>query len=794
MAALGGVGLVVGAWPAHAASASTHYEIAAKPLPEALIDLALQAHVSLLGVEACAGVQARPLKGRYSLEEALNRLLAGAPCAYRVVDARTVALGPARPAPVAGASRAPPGRAPVRGPEVAELVVHASKRDTPLSGLSAPASVMPRQRIEAIGASDVGGTTGQLAGLHMTNLGPGRDKLLVRGLSDGAFTGRARSTVATYLDDVPINYSAPHPDLRFVDIEQIEVVRGPQGSLYGAGALSGVYRIVTNKPDLTYAGGALAASSATTKGGSPSYAIDGWWNAPLVSDRLAVRVVAYHEQMGGYLDDVNMRRSNVDRTSRSGARLAVRAQLSDNFRADLSMTGQRLDTNDTQYTTPILGPARRANRVREAHDNDFFQTALTLEGEVGGMRLHSSTGYVRHNYASQYDASSALDLFSANGFDLGVYSEDARVDLLVQDISVSVANPTGLSWLLGAYGARSREGTPSELRVRRGAVVVPVYQEERRDQLREAALYGEATLALASGWSMSLGARAFDTWIDTEAQIELRAPAQGRAMSARSHTSGISPKLSVQYVFPSGDLVYALMSEGYRAAGVNSSGLTAPPPTRARYGADHLRNYEIGGKFKLLDGRLQVSGAAFYDLWTDIQTDRYLSSGLAYTTNAGDARIVGIEAELAYDWDFGLSLRANGALSASELTRASRDFGASLARRLPGVPELSGGVLALYHRPLTDGLELQLTGEASYVGPSRLSFDSKLSPPMGDYVRSRMAADLVAERWRAGVFVSNLADSAGDTFAYGNPFSFGQVRQATPQRPRTVGARLTVAF
>src|SRR5204863_9521688 len=133
-----------------------------------------------------------------------------------------------------------------------------------LDTLPAGVSAISGEQLFVTGAADVRDTAGQLVGVLTANLGPGRDKLLIRGLSDGAFTGRARSTVSTYLDDAPINYNAPDPDLRLVDIERIEVVRGPQGALYGSGSIAGIYRIVTRKPDLEKIEGGVAATASDT--------------------------------------------------------------------------------------------------------------------------------------------------------------------------------------------------------------------------------------------------------------------------------------------------------------------------------------------------------------------------------------------------------------------------------------------------------------------------------------------------------------------------------------------------
>jgi outer membrane receptor protein involved in Fe transport len=152
---------------------------------------------------------------------------------------------------------------------VTELMITARKRPERLDSLPAGVSALSGEQLFATGSDDTRDTAGQLVGVTMTNLGPGRDKLLMRGLSDGAFTGRARSTVGTYLDDTPINYNAPNPDLRLVDVERVETLRGPQGALYGSGALAGVYRIVANKPDPSTLAASIIGATGLDQGRLP---------------------------------------------------------------------------------------------------------------------------------------------------------------------------------------------------------------------------------------------------------------------------------------------------------------------------------------------------------------------------------------------------------------------------------------------------------------------------------------------------------------------------------------------
>ncbi|MGH6910026.1 MAG: TonB-dependent receptor domain-containing protein, partial [Phenylobacterium sp.] len=304
-----------------------------------------------------------------------------------------------------------------------------------------------------------------------------------------------------------------------------------------------------------------------------------------------------------------------------------------------------------------------------------------------------------------------------------------------------------------------------------------------------------ASYRFADRWTASAGGRLFRTELETISDIVVAFPGQSRVVIGDPIYTGFSPKVSIQYEFAQGPLIYALFSEGYRAGGVNSTGFSDIHAPRRSFVSDKLRNYELGAKGRSMDGRLAIRAAAFYDRWTDIQSDQYRPSGLAYTANVGDARIVGIETEVAYDFDFGLSLQANALFAEPKFTRTNPDFSLTpLDSGLPGAPRTSGGFLARYERPLDDTFILRLIAEASYVGPSGLKFGSSPTTKTGSFVEARLSAEIATQRWSASVFVTNPTDDHGDTFAYGNPFSFGQVRQVTPQRPRTIGLRLGAAF
>jgi outer membrane receptor protein involved in Fe transport len=759
---------------------------------EALIEIGLRMGVSLGGVEACNG-PVRRLIGAYSLREALDLTVASAGCTYSFVDARTVRFTP-RPSVDTPRPRFP--MVTRTGPEtvaaLAPLTVSAGKRPLRLGALPGGVSVIDADRLRDSGAGDTSAVARQTAGFITTNLGAARNKILLRGLSDGTFTGRTQSTVGTYLDDVPVNYNAPDPDLRLIDVDRVEILRGPQGALYGGGSLSGIYRIVTRAPEIGVQSAAASATIASTESGSPSHHLEGVLNLP-TSSVSAARVVLYSDRDGGYLDDVNLRLSNVDTTLRRGARLAWRWDQGD-WQVRLSAAQQNVSSKDTQYVVLSEGGPRRANQVRETHRNRLNQASLKISGSGDWGSFESVTGYVSHRYASRYDATLSLSQFSDDALELGLYDERAQLGMLVEDLLYTGPAAGRIRWMLGAFTARTVETGASDLRARVGGASRGLYNEARKDRVNEYAVYGEATVDLGGGWTAALGGRAFGTKVNTGSAVIAPSPGQSRNLDGKSAFSGFSPKVSLQRDLAGGGLIYLLSSEGYRAGGFNSGGLLKPSETRRTFRPDHLRNYEVGLSINPWSGRMNVRAALFAADWRNIQTDQYFGSGLSYTANIGDGRNRGLEIEVSWRATPRLTLDGNALVNKPKLTRIEPGYGITETASLPGVPDVSWGGLATYERPLTSQVSLLLTAEAGFVGKSRLTFDPRYSPSMGGYYTGMLSAQLLTPGWRAAVFVSNPLNSSSDTFAYGNPFSFGQVRQVTPQRPRTWSLRVTAEF
>jgi outer membrane receptor protein involved in Fe transport len=654
----------------------------------------------------------------------------------------------------------------------------------------------------------VGDVAAQIPGLSTTNLGLGRDKILLRGLSDGVFTGRTQSTVGIYLDDVPITYNAPDPDLQLADIEAIEVLRGPQGSLYGGGAMSGVYRIVTRKPELDRWAGYGRIGGSLTQLGAPSQEYEGMLNAPVIPGRLAARAVAYETVEGGYIDATDLRLSNVDKTTRKGARGALRGDVGNGWIVNASLGFQSIDAQDAQYVTPGAGRLHRANQILESSRNNFAQTAISAERSQSWGQFKSTTSFVQHKFSSQSDASNALPLFGAGTASVGSFEEPIDIQMLTEDAVFVSPNTGPLQWLAGVYGSATWETTDGLVRAGgqntltssgSGSTAQTLYSEHRTDQRDAAAIYGETSYAVTDRITLTGGLRLSSSNAQTTSDVAAPAQKKKRLYSGQTAAAGVTPKLALSYKAAPGATLYALASEGGRGPGLNTAGpigtvfLTGTGAgVHRQFGSDKLWNFETGAKLSMLDGRLSLNADVFYDLWRNIQTDQFLSSGLSYTANAGDGRNVGAEIELAARPLSGLTLQATALLNNPVLTHADPGFLSGVT--LPGVPDVSLGGRAAYRWRVIDGVTALVSAEAQYIGRSHLTFNPSSSPSMGGYILSRLSAQVQDGDWRLAFFLSNPSNARGNTFSYGNPFNFQQAQEITPERPRTLRAVLSKAF
>lgn len=780
--------------PAAAHGAEIAFAIPEQPREAALLALARQAGVSLgFAPDARCGGRAG-VAGRMSLETALSRLLAGSACVARRPDARTVVIRPA-PTPTPAAPRPAPVAESVRRVDLAELVVTADKTEHLLSQSASALTATSGADLARAGVADVGDLSLLAAGVTVTNLGPGRDKVILRGLSDGPLTGHTQSTVGLYLGDLRLTYNAPDPDLPLADMARVEVLRGPQGTLYGAGSIGGVLHIVPNPPDPSTRTGSLSATVAGTAHGAASHELQGVFNQPVAGGAGAVRAVAWSEESGGTIDDAGRRLSDVDRTRRMGLRAGLLWQVSPDLGLDAVLVNQSIDTRDAHYADPAVGALSRASAVAQPHDNDFMAGAVGAHWSPPWGKLTMTLGALDHDVGTTYDAAAAPTTLVPAGARPRSFADRNEIRALVAEGRATSAGAGRWQWKAGLFASVGDQRLEGRIDTIEG---VPGYAEARRDRLREAAAFGEASYDLTPRLTVTAGGRLFHTRLRTRSDVALGAPL--RTFRDTTHYHGFTPRFVLAYRPSPGLTLYAQAAEGYRTPGFNTAGPAGQvfgepggaQPLR-RYAGDELWSYEAGGRWRAPALGLALRVAAFRADWTDIQADVLLPSGLPFTANLGEGRSRGVEAEGT--WRRGpFELAGNAVWQEPELLYAAPGLPEREDTRLPGVPKLSYAASGAYVLRLADAWDLSLRATFAYVGRSRLAFDAVTAPEMGGYGDLRLSAALSGPTLGARLFADNLLNRRGDTLAFGNPFLLRATTLATPQRPRTVGVTIERRF
>jgi len=785
------------AYPAQAAAAGPDVPIPLSIVPQprasALVALGRQSGLTI-GFPAdldCPG-QASAV-GRMSPRQGLDLLLRGSECVAVQLDARTFVIR-SRVAAASGRDLPPPTPAPPAR-ELESLVITATKRESvlgssPYSVSAVTAETLRRQDVEGVGA-----LSALVAGLTVTNLGPGRDKIALRGLSDSALSGHTQSTVGIYLDDLRLTYNAPDPDLPWVDVRRVEVLRGPQGSLYGSGSIGGILHVVTREPDPAQAAGWIEAAAAVTAHGAPSHGFRAMLNQPLPLSGAAVRIAAWWDETGGVIENSATGMSDVDLSRRHGVRVTGAWSARPDLTVSASVIQQSINSRDAQYAQGSR-PYVRATRTPEPHDNDFLAVDLSLRWTPswGAMTLNSAV--VRHNVISRYDAALAPVALAPDGDTPRTYDDGNEIDGVVNEFRAVSVSGARLQWLVGAFtalGAQELSGALTGASGRTG------YREVRHDRTLERALFGEATYDLGPTWSLTAGGRFFSSHVSTRSTVS--AAAGSDRFDGEFTESGFAPKVLAAYRPASTLTIYAVASKGYRLGGFNTSGPLGQPfgdqpgmpqPLR-EFAGDRLWNYEAGVRWASPGGGASLRAAVFRAVWTQVQADLVLPSGLPFTANVGDGHSSGVEVE-ASALTGPLSLAANLTLQDPAIDKPDPGFPGREDAHLPGVPRLSFGLTADYSRPIAAGLTLELSSRFTYIGTSRLTFDERTAPAMGGYGELHASVGFRSPRGTLEIFADNLTNAQANTFAFGNPFSFRVTAQSTPLRPLSLGLRLRRRF
>lgn len=759
------------------------FSVPAGPLADALLVYAQQAGVSIaVSDPRLARLRTAGLQGRYDIAEALRRLLNGSGLMFAFIDAATVRIMLA-PTPPATRARAPVPAKAVPAPTMtgAEIVVVATKQHATLAEYPASIALVQLTQADTVRGGNQGTAyvLGRLPGLASTNLGPGRNKIFIRGVADSSFNGDSQATISQYLGEARLIYSAPDPDLLLYDVERVEVLEGPQGTLYGAGTLGGIVRTTPHAPGLAETSLALSTGVRLTRHGAPGFDIAGVANLPIVADRLAARLVAYTSSEGGYIDDVLRRRSNINRNRITGVRGTLRWTPAADWTVDLGVVAQDIASRDGQYAQTDVGGLARASAIPQPFDNDYRLATATVTHSWGGTELVSATGYTRHTIDTVFDATVTPGTTPPR-----IYKNDETIQLLTHETRLSGSFGGRGRWLMGASILHNRARSTQQL----GNVGEPLPLASVSNSTVDSAVFGEATTPTVASLELTVGGR-------------LSYVRQTSELPGAEKTGGFEPKRTQFRVLPTaalawkrpGLIVYARYQEGYRPGGLQIAGL-ADQVTARRFERDHIGTLELGMRFGTsAQARLTGSIAASTASWDDIQADLVDTDGLPFTANIGSGRVRNLAATLTWRPDRHLTFDASGFVAASDLSKPAPGYGTAQDRDLPNIAE-KGWRLALRHENDMAGTHLSLDAGLRYVGRSKLAVRPPFNLPQGGYYDLSLGGRLSRGRFGLSLDIGNALDAEANTFAFGNPFALAQGDQSTPLRPRSVRIGLDASF
>lgn len=743
------------------------------------------------------------------------------------------------------------------GQPAQEIIVTATRRSETVRDVPFNIQAITSETLEKTGATDIADFARSVPGLSFTDSGPsGGVRLVLRGLRTGSEVDLA-ATTAVYVDEVPLDmpYRGAPLDLKLIDIERIEVLRGPQGTLFGGGAIGGTVRYISKKPDLKAIESRLGAELSTTRHGGANYNVTGMINLP-VADWIAIRANVGRFANEGFIDNVERSEKNVNDDKTNSARIAVLMRPVDNL--DINLTYQLQDADygefDTQRRSRPPLTVNYANRGSSSYTAHLAN--LSVSYDFGWANLISSSSYVRERYGMLTDVTFEIrDSIIASFIPADLIPEfsvtqarDGKGRGFTQEVRLVSSNDGPFGWIIGGYYSNNRTSNdlqeraiqpfPGQGDFERDVIGAPLNDDKEYfirsgTRKRDYAAFGEIKYNFTPAFQASIGGRFFDVrgigdfyaidqWFGQNARdangLARTTPLPEELADGRYREKGSVWRFNTSYDVGSTGLVYATVAQGYRPGGFNTATPnTGIPPEGRQFESDDLVSYELGGKFSLLENRIYVSTALFRIDWSGIQTTLQTPLGYAYRGNAGKAVSQGveIETELRNVGVRGLSLNLGYSFTDAKLTESIVGFGLK-GERMPLVPRHTLSALADYSTEISSDMKVGLTWHTTYTSGSYSDFgpfapvaDPATGAPVPDvgpnaqylpirgYSLTNVSLRFDGPGWSGRIFADNLFDArfkTSNTYLLASSNFAGPDTLYTANRPRTIGIGFTKHF
>jgi iron complex outermembrane receptor protein len=713
------------------------------------------------------------------------------------------------------------------------IVITATKRAEALLKIPQSVSVVGGDTLERQQATNIQDFANLVPGLSLTETNPGNTRIVLRGIN----TGGVGATVGVYVDETPfgsssglVNGSILAGDFDTFDVNRLEVLRGPQGTLYGAASLGGVLKYVTVAPKLNSLSGRVRAGIESVDGGDLGWTGNAVVNAPLGS-KAAIRASGFYHREGGYIDakadhafigtSGSLAGHNINEDDVYGGRASLLFSPTDELNIRLTAIVQKIkaDASNVVEVDPVtLEPIDGLQQTRfipEVTTTKYRVLDATVDYDFGFATALSSTSFAKLDQNFVLDGTTVFGNFLTDlvfGTPTGLQQNQfTGFKKFTQEVRLTSPSNDRFEWLLGGFYTKEKGRILQDLfaydLVSQEIITdFPATIGRVPSEYEEIAGFANATLHVTDRFDVAAGGR-FSHNNQSADQI-LEGPLVGGAQdftNTESSESVFTYSLAPRFELSDNTSIYARVASGYRPGGPNVLRPNPPPGVKSTYKSDRLTNYEVGVKTDL-GRRLSFDASAFLLKWQDIQLFQQVNN-VGFNANGGKATSQGVEAQLSWRPVRGLQLLANGAITDAKLDDDAPDAGGFSGDWLPWVPRVSFSLNADYDWMLSPDLHAYVGAGWHYVGKQSSEFDAAYALEHGHQRRIDpygvvdLRAGVDFHQFTVEAYVQNLTNSRGLTFAglitdalTGEPALPGGAVSAAIIRPRTIGLTLTANF
>jgi outer membrane receptor protein involved in Fe transport len=700
------------------------------------------------------------------------------------------------------------------------IVVTAEKREEKLKDVPMSITALGGGALDALQYRSFSDYAAMVPGLSLVSSQPGLTTLTLRGQNAGG----VGSTVAVYLDESPfgsssalLNGSILSGDFDTWDLQRVEVLRGPQGTLYGANSEGGLLKFVTAPPVLGSFSGAAEVTGESIAHGGQGGDVRAVVNLP-IGDKVALRIGGFDQDVAGYIQDPSRGKTDVNEGHKYGGRVSLLAEPVDSLTIRLTATSQQsryegtpnVDVNPVTLQ-PAFGDLTQNRLVNEPSSFQYKNYNATINWDAGPFSILSTTSYgvLNSDFVVDYTnvqlapGLTVQDLLAAalKLPGLGAYVDDlADLKKFTQEVRISSPSTNFLEWQVGGYFTRETghlfqhlnavllpSGAPAGIPTLEFPILDSTY--------KESAGFANLTVHIIPQFDVQAGGRySKNEQTATESITGLLVPTQAFSTPSEGHvfTYSVAPRWHVD----ADNMVYLRWATGYRPGGPNALPPVAPPDVPRQYGADKTSNIELGVKSTLLQGLLSIDASIFHVDWTDIQLlEQVDNTGI--NGNGGKAKSQGLEWAVGYAPVHGLTLQWTGAYTDAKLTTDAPAVNGTTGDRLPYAPKWSTSFDGEYDWAAFADFKYFVGATWSYVGARETGFGTDVTGltqvRLSSYNTYGARVGLDNSRYRVTLYGKNLSDSRGIT-NYVNQGAPGLNGDVSVIQPRTVGVTLSAKF